>query len=100
MWDTGASNTSMSEAKAKRIGLLTQAGNPRQGLQWGNNITTTTADGSNFVVRTLRDVPLEIMRARETVRGTVQIMPGNASSLFGLSHIRRVKTLKVKFRDT
>jgi hypothetical protein len=100
LWDTGASYTSMSEAVAKQMRLLTQAGNPAQGLSFGPNVNIVIADGSHMSVRSILNAPLEIVRTGEVVRGEVIIMPGNGSSLFGVSHIRNVKTLKVKFRST
>jgi predicted aspartyl protease len=100
LWDTGASYTSMNETVAKRLRLLTDAGNPAQGLSFGQNTNIVIASGAQMSVRTIPNAPLEIVRTGEVVRGKVIIMPGNGSSLLGVSHIRNVKTLKVKFRDT
>ena len=99
LWDTGASFTTMSTPVAKRMRLLTLEGNPAQGLSFGPNVNVVIADGSRLNVRTIPNAPLEIVRTGEVVRGMVIILPGG-SSLFGVSHIRNVKTLKVKFRDT
>ena len=58
LWDTGASFTSMSEAVAKQMRLLTQAGNPAQGLSFGQNANVTIADGTQLNVRTIPNAPL------------------------------------------
>jgi hypothetical protein len=68
-----------------------------QWLAWSGSHNTEIADGTLVQVRRISNVPLTFVRYGETVRGTVQIMPDEtASSLFGISHIRHVRTLKVK----
>ena len=99
LWDTGASYTSMGEPVAKRMRLLKLNGEIAQGLSFGPNVNIVIADGTQMSVRSILNAPLEIVRTGEVVRGMVIILPGG-SSLFGVSHIRNVKTLKVKFRDT
>ena len=98
LYDTGASHTSMSHTVAKRLGILTQAGRLRAPLSYGEDKRTRIADGSVLVVKSVRDVPLILQMTQEVVRGTVILMPGNASSLYGVSHIRNTRSLKVKFR--
>ena len=99
LWDTGASFTSMSEPVAKRMRLLKLNGQIADGLSFGPNVNVVIADGTRINVRSIPNAPLEIVRTGEVVRGTVIILPGG-SPLFGVSHIRNVKTLKIKFRDT
>ena len=98
LWDTGASNTSMSRTVAIRLGILTQAGHLRAPLSYGQDMRTRIADGTVLVVKSVRDVPLVLQPTNEIVRGTVVLMPGNASSLYGVSHIKNTRTIKVKYR--
>ena len=98
LWDTGATNSSMSHAIAKRLGILTQAGRLRSPLSYGEDKRTRLADGSVVVVKSVLDVPLVLQPTNEVVRGTVILMPGNSSSLYGVSHIKHTRSIKVKFK--
>lgn len=99
MWDTGATYTSISTATAKRLGLLTPRTNQvAAGFTAGPGDYTTIADGTLLRVRSVLNVPLRVQRTGELVHGRVNIMPGNATSLLGNSHIRQIKTMKIKFR--
>ena len=97
LWDTGATYTSMNRRTARRLGILGANNTPINGFVWSGSHNTEIADGTLVQVRRISNVPLTFVRYGETVRGTVQIMPDEtASSLFGISHIRNVRTLKVK----
>lgn len=97
LWDTGATYTSMSQRVARNLGILGVNNTPINGFAWSGSHNTEIGDGSLVPVRRIADVPLTFVRYGETVRGTIAIMPNeNSSSLYGISHIRNVKTLKVK----
>jgi hypothetical protein len=99
LWDTGATYTTISTRIAKKLGLLTQAGQLAAGYTAGANSFTTIADGSQVPVRSVLRVPFTVARTGELIHGRVNIMPGDgASSLMGTSHIRQVKTMKIKFK--
>ena len=82
---------------AKRIGVLSKDGHLRPGLRWGADATVTTASEQRITVKSIQDVPLKIERTGEVVSGKMYLLRGG-SSLFGISHIKNVKTLKVKYR--
>ena len=98
LWDTGATNTSMNQKTARKLGLLDANYQPINGFSWGQNVYTTIADGSVMEVKTINDVPLTFRDyAQETVVGKVLVMQDEtSSSLFGIGMIRKVKTLKIK----
>ena len=98
LWDTGATNTSMSRRTARKLGLIGNNNQPINGFSWGQNVSTTIADGSVMEVKTINNVPLTFRDyAQETVVGTVLVMQDEtSSSLFGIGMIRKVKTLKIK----
>ena len=99
LWDTGATYTSMNRRTARRLGILGANNTPINGFVWSGSHNTEIADGTLVQVRRISNVPLTFSAryGGETVRGTVQIMPDEtSSSLFGISHIRNVRTLKVK----
>ena len=99
MWDTGATYTSISIETAKRLGILTQQrAQVAAGFTAGPEEPTRIANGTLIQVRSVLNVPLQVQRTGEIVRGRVNIMPGNATSLLGNSHIRQIKTMKIKFR--
>ena len=97
LWDTGATVTVMSYTTAKRIGILTKDGNLRPGLRYGEDARVVIASGERVTVKSIVDVPLKIQRTGEIVSGKVYLLR-SGSSLFGISHIKNVKTLKVKYR--
>ena len=98
LWDTGATNTSMSRRTARKLGLIGNNNQPINGFSWGQNVYTTIADGSVMEVKTINNVPLTFRDyAQETVVGKVLVMQDEtSSSLFGIGMIRKVKTLKIK----
>mgnify|MGYP000102927888 CR=1 FL=1 len=98
LWDTGATNTSMNQRTARKLGLLGATNQPINGYSWGQNVYTTIADGSTMEVKTINNVPLTFRDyAQETVTGLVTIAKDEtSSSLFGVNMIRKVKTLKIK----
>ena len=97
MWDTGASYTSMSQWTARRLRILGVNNTPIGGFKWSGSHQTQIANGTLVSVKRIDNVPLTFRRYDETVLGTIAIMPDEtASSLYGISHIRNVKTLKVK----
>lgn len=98
LWDTGATWTTADVAGWKAMGVLTPNGEPRAPLQWGASKRIVIADGTESNVRHIPRVPLAIMQTGESVSGGVLVMPAGASYLLGVSHIGKVKTLKVKFK--
>jgi hypothetical protein len=97
LWDTGATSTSISDPVARMLGVIKADGSlgdgitePRTGQRARN------ADGSYSAVRMLRNVPLTLTETGEVVRA--KTMVGEGDSLFGASHIRKVKSMKLKFR--
>ena len=97
LWDTGATTTVMSYTTAKRIGVLSKDGHLRPGLRWGADTAVITASEQRVTVKTIVNVPLKIQRTGEVVSGKMYLLRGG-SSLYGLSHIKNTKTLKVKYR--
>ena len=128
-WDTGASLTVMNRDTARHMGILTgPIGFPPLGqtrdewalngflssrglaqppygpvdhtMQWGNVSGATVADGASIRGLIILNVPLQIARTGEVVMGRVFL--GDAaqtSNLLGVPEIRKVKSLKVKFRE-
>jgi predicted aspartyl protease len=98
LWDTGATNTSVSRRTARKLGLIGANNQPINGFSWGQNVYTTIANGSVMEVKTINNVPLTFRDyAQETVVGKVLVMQDEtSSSLFGIGMIRKVKTLKIK----
>ena len=97
LFDTGATVTVMSYTTAKRIGVLSKDGHLRSGLRWGADTTVITASEQRVTVKTIVNVPLKIQRTGEVVSGKMYLLRGG-SSLYGLSHLKNTKTLKVKYR--
>ena len=110
LWDTGATNTQMSRRTAHEMGIIDQDApgwQPAEELEMGVGGLCRIASGARVPYSRIKDVPFEInsdpnvpvlRHASEVVSGDVIIMEGNASSLFGVSHIKHVKQTKVKFR--
>jgi hypothetical protein len=99
MWDSGATYTSINQKTARSLGILGVNNTPINGFSWSGSHNTQIADGSLVPVKRIANVPLTFVRYGETVTGTIQIMNNESSSpLYGLSHIRNVKTLKVKIK--
>jgi hypothetical protein len=99
MWDSGATYTSLNQKTARPLGILGVNNTPINGFSWSGAHNTQIADGSLVPVKRIANVPLKFVRYGETVSGTIQIMSNeSSSSLYGLSHIRNVKTLKVKIK--
>ena len=99
MWDSGATYTSLNQKTARSLGILGVKNQPINGFSWSGAHHTQIADGSLVPVKRIANVPLTFVRYGETVIGTIQIMSNeSSSSLYGLSHIRNVKTLKVKIK--
>lgn len=98
LWDTGATNTSMSRRTARKLRLIGETNQPINGYRWGDDVYTEIASGEVLRVKTIDNVPLTFANyAQETVRGTVLIANDEtSSSLFGIGMIRKVKTLKIK----
>ena len=82
---------------AKRLGILSQQGHLRPGLRYAADETVVIASGERITVKSIVDVPLKIQRTGEIVNGKLCLLR-QGSSLFGISHIKNVKTLKVKYR--
>ena len=97
LWDTGATTTVLSYTTAKRIGILSKDGNLRSGLRYGADETVVIASGERITVKSIANVPLKLQRTCEIVNGKLFLLR-QGSSLFGISHIKNVKTLKVKYR--
>ena len=97
LWDTGATTTVMSYTTAKRIGILSKDGHLRAGLRYGADETVVIASGERITVKSIANVPLKLQRTGEIVNGKLFLLR-QGSSLFGISHIKNVKTLKVKYR--
>ena len=97
LWDTGATTTVMSYTTAKRIGILSKDGHLRPGLRDGADETVVIASGERITVKSIVDVPLKIQRTGEVVSGKMFLLR-QGSSLFGISHIKNVKSPKVKYR--
>ena len=99
MWDSGATYTSINQKTARSLGILGVNNTPINGFSWSGSHNTQIADGSLVPVKRIANVPLTFVRYGETVTGTIQIMDNESSSpLYGLSHIRNVKTLKIKIK--
>ena len=96
-FDTGATHTVISEADARRLGILYANGLLMPGLRAGASENIIIAGGGNIMSRSVLNVPLLIIRTGEVVRGRIFIMP-QSMPLLGISHIKHIKTLKIKFR--
>jgi predicted aspartyl protease len=102
MWDTGASYTSISQRTARRLGILGSNNQPINGFRYQPGvINAVLANGALSPSRRMNNVPITFVGyGQETVRGTIFISQNddNSTSLYGLSHIQNVKTLKIKNR--
>ena len=60
-------------------------------------VVSGLSDCFTVTVKSIANVPLKLQRTGEVVSGKVYLLR-SGSSLFGISHIKNVNTLKVKYR--
>ena len=99
VWDSGANYSTVNRKTARSLGILGANFQPINGYKWSGSHDTVLGDGSIITVKRIANVPFTFVRYQETVRGTIQIINNETSpSLYGVSHIRNVKSLKVKMK--